>query len=263
MPPTSLSWPTTALRCSPPPREASQARNTSTDRSSASISSDPMGAASYRSKPAGSACSGSSILGASAASTGSECSQSCMGPVMVDPAASAAPALTKPRRLSMRSIPVNSVRTAAVRSGAHGSPSGLSCVPASCRFPIRPRRPNPRSSMVTTRPSRSVNRAASTLGTGSRGTPPCRSSASPARCRWPVAGGPWPPPACSPFSQVRPWTSRRGRTGRTGGCWVLRSRQAPRFSAVLTVTPCQRPCDNSPGFARVRQLVCHPPAGVR
>lgn len=34
---------------------------------------------------------------------------------------SEAPAPTKPRRLSMRSMPLNSVSTAAVRSGAHGS----------------------------------------------------------------------------------------------------------------------------------------------
>ena len=55
---------------------------------------------------------------------GSVCSQSCMALLSAEPAASAAPAPTKPRRLSMRSIPVNSVRTAAVRSGAHGRPSG-------------------------------------------------------------------------------------------------------------------------------------------
>ncbi|CAM5742949.1 hypothetical protein SHIRM173S_13316 [Streptomyces hirsutus] len=172
MPPTSLSWPTTALRWRPPPRAASQARNTSTERSSSSISWDPMGAASYRSNPAESACGGRSSREASVVRAGSVCSQSCMAPVSADPAASAAPAPTKPRRLSMRSIPVNSVRISAVRSGAHGTPSGCSLFPTLCRFPVRPCRTRPRSSMVTTRPRRSVNRTASTRGTGSRGISP-------------------------------------------------------------------------------------------
>ncbi len=165
---------------------------------------------------------------------------------MTEPPVIAAPAVTKPRRLSMRSIPVNSVRTAAIRSGAQGSPSGLSVLLTSRRFPARPRRTNPRSSMVTTRPSRSVNRAASTFGTGSRGSPPCRSSAAPARCRWPAAGGPWPPPAGSPAARVRLSTSRTVRRGRRGGCWVVLSRQAPRFSAELTVALRQ-------GVATIRQ----------
>ena len=97
-----------------------------------------------RSNPAGSACRESVDVGVRRLSeSGSVCSQSCMALLSAEPAASAAPAPTKPRRLSMRSIPVNSVRTAAVRSGAHGRPSGLSAPWTSRRLPARPCRHEP------------------------------------------------------------------------------------------------------------------------
>ncbi len=143
-------------------------------------------------EPGGLGAQGIVQAGASAVRAGSVCSQSCMALLSAEPAVRAAPAPTRPRRLSMRSIPVNSVRTSAVRSGAHGIPSGCSALPARGRFPVRPCRTRPRSSMVTTRPRRSVNRAASTRGTGSRGISPMSihrrtREVSVASCGWPMA----------------------------------------------------------------------------
>ncbi len=170
--PTSLSWPTTALRCRPPPRAASQARNTCTERSSASTSSSPTGPGSYRSTTGRAPPSVSTGRGPgadAAYATSAPPSQPFSESATTAPAVSAAPAPTNPRRFSMRSIPVNSVRTAAVRSGSHGDEV------ADCAAPVLVGRcrSRPRSSVVTTRPSRSVNTAASTLGTGSRGISPC------------------------------------------------------------------------------------------
>ena len=179
------------------------------------------------------------------------CSQSCMALLSADPAASAAPAPTKPRRLSMRSIPVNSVRTAAVRSGAHGRPSGCSTLPSPCRFPVRPCRTNPRSSMVTTRPRRSVNRAASTLRHRiARGLPHVDPAPHPRGVgrQLGVAHG-----RRLPVDQPREFAlgpAGQAEQVRRVGCWVLRSRQAPRFSAELTVA---RLSDAGRLFARVRQ----------
>ncbi|CAM5735865.1 hypothetical protein SALBM311S_12592 [Streptomyces alboniger] len=85
--------------------------------------------------------------------------QSYMALLSAGPAASAAPApAVRVVEHEVHSREFGEDRSS--RSARPRHPSGCSSFPSPCRFPARPCRARPRSSMVTTRPRRSVNRTA-------------------------------------------------------------------------------------------------------
>lgn len=153
---TSWSWPTTALRRSPPPHWASHCRNIAVVDSSRS-SSGPESREGLR--------AAASDSGSPGPLAGAGTSQRCIGSISAGPAASASELPRKPRRASIRSLRENSLSRATVCGPAQGrstpATEGDWCAVRS-----------PRSSTATTAPKRSENSSERMRGIGSRGCSP-------------------------------------------------------------------------------------------
>lgn len=153
---TSWSWPTTALRRSPPPHWASHWRNISVVVSRRSSSG-------LESREGRRALAGVSTLMDSPGGAGT--SQRCMGSIRAGPADSIREVPRKPRRASIRSLREYSLSRETVCGPAQGRSTpetdGDWCA-------VR----NPRSSTATTLPNRSENSSERMRGIGSRGISP-------------------------------------------------------------------------------------------
>lgn len=157
---TSWSWPTTALRRSPPPHWASHWRNMTVVASRRSSSgSESRGGRWPPRAPVDPAPRGPG----SAAGAGT--SQRCMGSIRAGPAERASEGPRKPRRASIRSLRENSPRSSTVCGPAQGRST-----PETEGVWWAVRRPS--CSMATTEPKRSENSSDRMRGTGSRGCSP-------------------------------------------------------------------------------------------
>ncbi len=157
---TSCSWPTTALRRSPPPHWASHWRNITVVASRRpSSGSESRGGRWPLRAPAAPASRGPG----SAAGTGT--SQRCMGSMRAGPAERAREVPRKPRRASIRSLRENSPSSSTVCGPAQGRSTPET---EGVWWAVR----SPSCSMATTEPNRSENSSDRIRGTGSRGCSP-------------------------------------------------------------------------------------------